>query len=179
MSLPDSRIADTDAAQDDVSLLRNKLRPDIMLVELTREEQATYRNGNSQHSEERVLSTNIGDKRRKIWILEGGYCSDTKYERKNAQKLQQHQTLHHMLTQHGYECCLFLHSRGPPPGLDRTSSCLSPDKLYPVPVATCRVQQLEELPYLINLFSALGASRRPTELQCQHQTILEQTCETK
>ena len=54
--LPDSRIADTDAAQDDASLLRNKLRPDVMLVELTREEQATYRNGNSQHSEERVLS---------------------------------------------------------------------------------------------------------------------------
>ena len=72
VTLPDSRIADTDAAQDDgidASLLRNKLRPDIMLVELTREEQATYRNGNSQHSEERVLSTNIGDKRRKIWIL--------------------------------------------------------------------------------------------------------------
>ena len=63
--LPDSRIADTDATQDDGSLLRNKLRPDIMLVELTREEQATYRNGNSQHSEGRVLSTSIGDKHRK------------------------------------------------------------------------------------------------------------------
>ena len=59
----DSRIADTDAAQDDVSLLRNKLRPDIMLVKLTRQEQATYRNGNGQHSEGRVLSTSIGDKR--------------------------------------------------------------------------------------------------------------------
>ena len=36
-------------------------------------------------------------------MLEGGYCSDTNYERKYAQKLQQHQLLHHTLTQHGFE----------------------------------------------------------------------------
>lgn len=104
--LQDSSIIDIETqatSQHNVSLQRSRLRPDIMLVELTRHEQATYKNGSSQHNEEGALSTTIGDKRRKVWILEGGYCSDTNYARKYEQKTQQHQKLCHMLTQHGYE----------------------------------------------------------------------------
>ena len=40
------------------------------------------------------------------WILEGGYCSDTKYEEKLHEKTQQHQEVTNMLTQYGYDVYL-------------------------------------------------------------------------
>ena len=38
-----------------------------------------------------------------MWILEGGYCSDTRYESKYQQKVQQHQGITNLLTQYGYD----------------------------------------------------------------------------
>ena len=88
--------------QDDPGIVRDKLRPDVMLVELTREEQRTYRN-NINTNELSPLPSTIENRKRKIWILEGGYCSDTNYAKKYDEKMQQHQVLYRMLSQHGYE----------------------------------------------------------------------------
>ena len=40
---------------------------------------------------------------RKIWIVEGGYCSDTRYEDKLKEKEGQHQALQTALEDHGHQ----------------------------------------------------------------------------
>ena len=79
--LPDSCLerADIDPAD------RNRLRPDIMLVEMTQSECMSYRRHSQRHLE---LSTTMnsqsraddssGPQRRKLWLIEGGYTSDTR-----------------------------------------------------------------------------------------------------
>ena len=86
------------------SLIRDKTRPDVMIVELTLEEQRTYCNAKC-NAVLPNLSTNIKHscKRRRVWILEVGYNSDTKYEEKFQEKTQQHQPLVNALTQWGYD----------------------------------------------------------------------------
>ncbi len=39
---------------------------------------------------------------RQVWIVEGGYCADTRYEEKSPEKEAQHQALHAALTIFGY-----------------------------------------------------------------------------
>ena len=57
---------------------RAKLRPDILMI--TPAEQGMPIDGP-----------------RKVTLLEVGYCSDTRYKEKHAEKLQQHQTLKQLL----------------------------------------------------------------------------------
>ena len=40
---------------------------------------------------------------RRIWIVEGGYCSDTRYEDKLKEKESQHQALQEALEDYGYK----------------------------------------------------------------------------
>ena len=98
--LPDSMLP---SHREDPSRTRDKMRPDVMMVELTHEEQRMY-----SHARDAVLSnllTHTGHncKRRKVRILEVGYSSNTKYEEKFQEKTLQHQALVNTLTQWGYD----------------------------------------------------------------------------
>ncbi len=98
--LPDSMLP---SHREDPSRTRDKMRPDVMMVELTHEEQRMY-----SHARDAVLSnllTHTGHncKRRKVRILEVGYSSNTKYEEKFQEKTLQHQALVNTLTQRGYD----------------------------------------------------------------------------
>ena len=42
-------------------------------------------------------------KARRIWIVEGGYCSDTRYEEKLEEKEAQHTALEVALKEYGYD----------------------------------------------------------------------------
>ena len=92
--LPDEYIAnnryDDDEEQYPGGLARDKMQPDIMIVEMDVMER-------DQHTE--PLPPHMPDgNARKVWLVEGGYCADTKYEKK-----KQHKTLHHMLQSYGYD----------------------------------------------------------------------------
>ena len=88
--------------------LRTKLRPDIMMVELQEQEQSIYQRaaGSTTCS---VLPSSVIDPRlgrgrqRKIWIVEGGYCADTRYAEKVTEKNEQHEKLVDMLKMYGYD----------------------------------------------------------------------------
>ena len=92
----------------DPSTLRDKLRPDIMLIELEQHEQAEYRGG-SRNNAPRTLTSSVNDphsgngRPRKIWPMERGYCSDTRFEEKLAEKTVQHDRLVGILKTYGYD----------------------------------------------------------------------------
>ena len=79
---------------------RSRLRPDIMLVEMSQSELEcmSYRRHSQRHLK---LSTTMnsqsrsegssGPQRRKVWLIEGGYTSDTRHLQKLAEKQKQHQ----------------------------------------------------------------------------------------
>ena len=93
--------------------LRAKLRPDIMMVELQQHEQSVYQGAASSTAHSvlpySVLLSSIIDpqlghgRQRKIWIVEGGYCVDTRYAEKMAQKNEQHEKLVDMLKMYGHD----------------------------------------------------------------------------
>ena len=112
--LPDSMLAlHMDAPN--TAELRSKLRPDIMLVELQEHEHAAYQpadNNMTQNILSSSVMTNdrlINDARlsrgrpRKIWVVEGGNCADTRYKEKLAVKIEQHEQLVGMLRTYGYD----------------------------------------------------------------------------
>ncbi len=78
--MPNSIIA---IYHEDPVAAREKIRPDVMVVELTKSEQQRYGNGAMANTAcHTALPTKVGNRARKVWILEGGYCSDTKYAEK-------------------------------------------------------------------------------------------------
>ena len=87
-----------DAASDAQSH-RNKMRPDIMTVEMT---SAEYRQQKLQSSMHQLSPTMPTGCVRKVWMVEGGYCSDTRYVDKLHEKQQQHQRLEASLRACGY-----------------------------------------------------------------------------
>lgn len=89
----------------DTNKSRDKLRPDVMIVETTIAE--GLRQSNS--FETTPLPPQMPDgKPRRVWIVEGGYCADTRYEGKLQEKEQQHKRLQKVVTAYGYKvtCCL-------------------------------------------------------------------------
>ena len=75
-----------------------------MVVELTQTEQKEYLRNTDKAKQ--TLPTYVGTKKRKVWILEGGYCSDTNCKHKYKEKTEQHQVLVNMLTTYGYQVML-------------------------------------------------------------------------
>ena len=91
---------DYSQAKQDAEHLRNKLRPDVMVVEMT----MTETQQRLDSPDVAPLSSKMPDgKQRKVWIAEGGYCADTRYEHKLLEKQQQHRHLQDALTQYGYK----------------------------------------------------------------------------
>ena len=82
---------------------RDKLRPDIMLVELTDKEREAYMTGEDMPLLNATMQTN---RPRKVWIVEGGYCTDTRYSDKYRRKETQHEHLQTLLQARGFEIIL-------------------------------------------------------------------------
>ena len=79
---------------------KNKLRPDLMIVEMSAVEHGQY----MQYATMAQLCPQMLDgKPRKVWIAEAGYCSDTMYEDKLKEKELQHKRLQEALSAYGYE----------------------------------------------------------------------------
>ncbi len=80
------------------------MRPDLMIVEMTAAEQRTYlHHDDTTGATLRTLTAHMPyGKARHIWIVEGGYCSDTRYEEKLKEKEAQHQALQEALEDYGY-----------------------------------------------------------------------------
>ena len=71
------------ASGNDPEHIRNRLRPDVMIVEMSAEEYEQYTVCDMQHATTAQLSPHMPDgKPRKVWVAEAGYCSDTMYEDK-------------------------------------------------------------------------------------------------
>ena len=115
--LPDSAMANT---CENAQGARNKTRPDIMIVELDTHDGPGGELDYIQEAasaarpplpptikEKRPLGAfrfETVERRRKIWLLEGGYCADTKVQDKIDEKMEQHGTLRELLLEYGYHC---------------------------------------------------------------------------
>ena len=84
---------------------RSKMRPDMMIVQMTAAEQQTYiPHDDTTGTAMPTLTARLHNGRaRRIWIVEDGYCSDTRYEDKLKEKEGQHQALQTALEDHGYQ----------------------------------------------------------------------------
>jgi hypothetical protein len=81
------------------------LRPDCMIVEITHEEidralKKRTRNGDNE------VPTQINGRPRKIWHMELGYSSDTRYMDKVMEEKEQHPELGKLLAAEGYDVML-------------------------------------------------------------------------
>ena len=94
---------------------RHKVRPDILLVEMSHQESTRYRSNlpllpelNTTVTHPRMPNTRGAptERPRKIWIIEGGYTSDTRRPEKAEEKQLQHQQLMHALRLRGYHAQL-------------------------------------------------------------------------
>ena len=87
------------AAQGIDPSMRGKMRPDIMLIQVTPDEVAALlgRGPSSQ------LDSMQGNRKRNVWIMEGGYTADTRYKDKLEEKLHQHDLLVRLLEDRGFE----------------------------------------------------------------------------
>ena len=104
---------------------RDALRPDILLIEASQEEQAAYAtntqatelistvNYHAPGSGTRPRNTDRGQpntaqdarlpRQRIVWVLEGGYTSDTRYLQKVSEKQDQHKLLMQALKLRGFD----------------------------------------------------------------------------
>ena len=78
---------------------KHKLRPDCMVMEFPRDRPPNKRTREGAFKAPPLLN----GKPRKVWIIELGYCSDTRYLEKLAEKQQQHEQLCKLLTIEGYD----------------------------------------------------------------------------
>jgi hypothetical protein len=84
---------------------KQKLRPDCMIVEITNDEidralKKRTRNGDTN------IPVQINGRPRKIWLIELGYSSDTRYMDKVTEKQEQHAELGKLLAAEGYDVVL-------------------------------------------------------------------------
>ena len=115
--LPDSCLARANIDPAD----RNRVRPDILLVEMTQSECANYKRGDHRHPElssimrHQIASRtdgSVGPQRRKVWLIEGGYTSDTRHLEKLAEKKSQHASLMNAIENRGLDARLMIFTFG-------------------------------------------------------------------
>ena len=89
---------------------RRKMRPDIMMVDLTTNDlnktESRAPKKRKADGEQTTVKDMIGGK--KITILKIGYVADTRYEDKYKAKVQQHRSLCQILEKEGHEVKLYL-----------------------------------------------------------------------
>ena len=118
--LPDSCLARAGIDPAD----RHRVRPDILLVEMTSSESTYYTRSTGGLQE---LQADMGRQDvpssvrsagrpkpqcRKVWLIEGGYTSDTRYLEKIAQKKAQHQRLMEALKLKRFDAQLMIFAFG-------------------------------------------------------------------
>ena len=83
---------------------RDKVRPDVMVVELSETERRRYlpHVADTGHMLPDLPTILSNGKARKVYIVEGGYCSDTRYLEKIQEKELQHSALESALKSYGY-----------------------------------------------------------------------------
>ncbi len=83
----------------------SKMRPDIMIIEMTAQEQRRYLPHDATSSARLPnLAPNMpGSKARQIWIVEGGYYADMRYKEKLEEKEAQHAALTKALKDYDYK----------------------------------------------------------------------------
>ena len=115
--LPDSCLARANIDPAD----RSRVRPDILLVEMTQSECANYKRGDHRHPELSTIMSHqttsrtngsAGPQRRKVWLIEGGYTSDTRHLEKLAEKKDQHCSLMNALEDRGLDARLMIFTFG-------------------------------------------------------------------
>jgi hypothetical protein len=84
---------------------KQKLRPYCMIVDITNNEidgalKKRTRNGDTN------ISNQINGRPRKIWLIESGYSSNTRYMDKVTEKKEQHAELCKLLAAEGYDVML-------------------------------------------------------------------------
>ena len=79
-------------------------RPDMMIVEMTTAEQQQYMRHDDNSGSRLTPLTSVmpNGNPRSIKIVEGGYCSDTRYDEKLQEKGAQHEALEEALKEYGY-----------------------------------------------------------------------------
>ena len=119
--LPDSHMQANQGSEDHKAALtacrdpdRDKMRPDVMVVELSETERRQYlpHTADTGHTLPDLPSTLPNGKARKIYIVEGGYCSDTWYLEKVQQKELQHSALESTLRSYGYDVTILTYILG-------------------------------------------------------------------
>jgi len=83
---------------------RSKMRPDMMIVEMTAGEQQQYLHHDDNSGSRLTPLTPVmpNGNPRSIKIVEGGYCPDTRYEEKLQEKGAPHKALEEALKDYGY-----------------------------------------------------------------------------
>ena len=86
----------------------SKMRPDMMIVEMTTGEQQQYlRHDDNSGSRLTPLTPLMPNGNpRSIKIVEGGCCSDTRYEEKLQEKGAPHKALEEALNDYNFALCL-------------------------------------------------------------------------
>ena len=83
---------------------RSKMRPDMMMVEMTEFEQKLYFPHNTNNTRLPSLPAKLPNgKARQVTIVAGGYCSDVSYMEKLREKQRQHAALEEAWQTYGYE----------------------------------------------------------------------------
>ncbi len=82
---------------------RSKMRPDMMIVEMTTAEQQQYLRHDDNSGSRLTPLTPVmpNGNPRSIQIVEGGYCPDTRYEEKLQENKAQHKALEEALKDYG------------------------------------------------------------------------------
>jgi len=83
---------------------QSKMRPDMMIVEMTAAEQQQYLRHDDNSGSRLTPLTPVmpSGNPRSIKVVEGGYCPDTRYEGKLQEKEAQHKALEGALKDYGY-----------------------------------------------------------------------------
>ena len=84
---------------------RRKLRPDIMITDITPGEKfsckPSRKRGRHGGQHNHHITTTANGRARRVWIVEVGYCSDTRYLDKLQEKTRQHRQLQSLLMDKG------------------------------------------------------------------------------
>ena len=103
--IPEFVLADIDLTEGPTQ--RRKLRPDIMITDITLREtlscKPSRKRGRHKGQQNHHITTIANGRARRVWIVEVGYYSDTRYLDKLQEKTRQHRQLQFLLMDKGFK----------------------------------------------------------------------------
>ena len=90
------------------------MRPDVMVAELSKPERRQYlpHTADTGHTLPELSTILPNGKERKVYIVEGGYCNDTRYLEKLQQKELQHSALASAVRKYDYDVTVLTYILG-------------------------------------------------------------------